>query len=132
MAMTNQRITMLRRRAALAGAVAAAVSVLLFAASARAALFQPGGFSVTTSTSQAGAHPDLTTSFAFVADSNGLVSEHQKDVVVDLPPGFVGQPAGVPACPLSIFSSNINTGNESCPAGTQIGTATLTATAVSG
>jgi hypothetical protein len=130
--MTTERIAMIQRWTGLMAALASTISVLLFAPAASATLLQPGGFAVTTTTSQAGAHPDITTSFSFVADSNGVVSEHQKDVVVDLPPGFVGEPTAVPGCPLATFNSNISTGNESCPAGTQVGTATLTATFVPG
>jgi hypothetical protein len=130
-------VTVLSRRvlraARLLAALAAGVVVLLcVVASAHGELLKPGSFSVTTTSNQAGAHPDITTSFAFVANGEGVVSEHQKDVVVDLPPGLIGEPAAVPQCALATFQSDIAGGNESCPADTIVGSATVVLTLIPG
>jgi hypothetical protein len=80
----------------------------------------PGGSTTTLSTSQAGAHPDLTTSIAFnTTDARGSLAGDPKDTTDDLPPGFAGDVADMPACSASSFL------REECPIGTQIGVITL-------
>jgi hypothetical protein len=78
---------------------------------------------------QAGAHPwGLTTKVEFATEEiesrNGSITEHllvptrdPKDVVVDLPPGLLGDPLAMPRCPLAV----LNAGTERCPPSTQIG-----------
>lgn len=105
---------------------AALVFLLLVAASARADLLEPGGFSVTTTSDQAGAHADITTKLAFVSDSSGVTSEDAKDIVVDLPVGFTGEPASLPRCSLPLFTQGIPLGSPGCPTDTQVGSVTLT------
>jgi hypothetical protein len=80
---------------------------------------------------QAGARPDsLTAAFEFEAESvyNSFQNTHElaptrdvKDVVVDLPPGLLGNPTAVPRCPLSQALGRI----KRCPAVTQVGVAAV-------
>ena len=80
---------------------------------------------------QAGGHPwGLTTTVEFVSEtipvSNGAdtsPTRDPKDIVVDLPPGLLGDPQAVPRCPLKLLLGG-GTG-ERCPADTQIGVARL-------
>ncbi len=82
---------------------------------------------------QAGDHPyETTVSFSLntsygsrnrdsFEDSGGLhgYAAHTKDVVVDVPPGFVGNPTVVERCP------QYDLANQACPPGSQIGIARL-------
>ncbi len=45
-----------------------------------------------------------------------------KDLVIDLPAGVVGNPAAVPKCPVHVFLSPASSGVSNCPQGSQIGT----------
>lgn len=84
--------------------------------------------SATTSTTQAGAHPDVTIDFnlktdpASEPDTNGNRQPYARlrSVKVDLPPGLVGNPNAVPKCTVEQFAS-FNTGGEGCPQDTQVG-----------
>ena len=105
----------------LAFAAALAVSV----APAGAAVIEPGQFEVTTTTNQAGAHPDVTANVEIKSDENGVVGEYAKDIVVDLPAGFTGYPAGIPRCSIQLFTASLM-GGVPCPANTQIGMEQLT------
>jgi hypothetical protein len=76
---------------------------------------------------QAGGHPDGLTyigEFASEEIENFKSSDHEiiptrdvKDVVVDLPPGVLGDPMAVPRCPLALALG----GEERCPGSTQVG-----------
>ena len=69
-----------------------------------------------TSSDQAGAHADLTTSFAFAPNEAGAVDGLLRNVEVVLPVGFAGYPAAVKTCtPLQLQL-------EECPVDSQIGT----------
>ncbi len=74
---------------------------------------------------QAGGHPyTLLTSLDFTT-AKGPGSEYftpgnTKDVVVDLPPGFVGDPQDTPKCPLSALLENSST--TTCPPASRVGT----------
>jgi hypothetical protein len=76
--------------------------------------------------SQAGGHPwAVTTTFEFASEEIETTSKQQliiptrdpKDVVVNLPPGLLGDPVAVPRCPLSTVLSAATR----CPPSTQIG-----------
>jgi hypothetical protein len=83
---------------------------------------EPGanGFDVTTSSDQAGAHADLTTSFAFEQDGAGGVAALLRNAEVVLPVGFAGYPADVKTCTPSQLQF------ELCPTDSQIGTIEVT------
>jgi hypothetical protein len=70
---------------------------------------------------QAGGRPwALTSRFEFETEEhNGrdVVTREPRDVVVNIPPGLLGDPMAVPRCPLTQVASS----SEQCPADTQIG-----------
>jgi hypothetical protein len=74
-----------------------------------------------TTATQAGSHPDSTTSFMFPYrfNSTGILGpvEDPKNVTVDLPPGLVGNPTAVPTC----SARDIELGPTSCPNTSQVG-----------
>jgi hypothetical protein len=77
---------------------------------------EPGSFTVVPSSTQAGAHADLTTSFAFQEDEAGSVEGLVRDAEVALPLGFAGYPPAVATCdPVQLQRGN-------CPVGSQVGT----------
>jgi hypothetical protein len=59
----------------------------------------PGSVVIASSSRQAGAHPDVTTSFGITTEGRGKSSGNLKDVHADLPPGLVGNTVGLPRCP---------------------------------
>jgi hypothetical protein len=86
----------------------------------------PGGLAVATSTSQAAAHPNVTTSF-FLNTINTLGGATQagpvappKDISFDLPPGLVGTTVGMARCTMAGVIEQSH-----CPADTMVGTATV-------
>jgi hypothetical protein len=84
---------------------------------ARAAFkVQPGSFAVSTSSNQAGAHADLTTSFGFAQNEQGGVGAVLRNVEVILPVGFAGYPTSVKTC------SPPQVELDECAADSQIGT----------
>ena len=135
-------------------AAAAVLSAALFGSSVSAASAAgfgvlPGaaGFDVTTTNAdgspdlQAGSHPfDFTTNINFktVENSNGLIvpAEDPRNVVVDLPPGLLGNPTAVPQCTLEQFTHESTAtdfatpyNSTECPASSAVGVARLEATA---
>jgi uncharacterized repeat protein (TIGR01451 family) len=81
----------------------------------------PGSATTVLSSTQAGAHADLTASVGFnTVDDTGTLAGAPKEVVVDLPRGFAGDLVDTPNCPLALFAL------QECPIGTQIGVTTLT------
>jgi hypothetical protein len=99
--------------AALAVALACACTVPV---AAQAFEIEPGSFKVTPSNDQAGAHADLTTSFAFTQDKEGGVGAVLRNGEVLLPVGFAGYPADVKTC------DPVQLQTELCPVDAQIGT----------
>ncbi len=80
-----------------------------------------GGSGTALSSVQAGAHPDLTTTFAVNTDTAaGATAGAVKDVTDDLPPGFAGDLVDTPACSAVDFLL------EECPVSTQVGVTTVT------
>ena len=100
------------------GLLAALVTVLAFlGASPASAAFSIAGFSTSTTTSVAGAHPDLSTdlSFSMTPSVPSLVEDNVRDVDVALPPGLVGDPTATPQCSQSDFTQ------AACPPASQVG-----------
>jgi hypothetical protein len=90
-------------RSHLLGVALIVIASLALATSARAAEFAvtPGSFTTVPSTFQAGAHPDVRTTFQLDKDANGKpIGGTPRNVIVDLPPGLVGAPSAVPTCPM--------------------------------
>jgi hypothetical protein len=72
--------------------------------------------------SQAGGHPwALTTAAEFEREltpgGHPVPTRDAKDIVVDIPPGLVGNPMALPRCPLAFLISP----GERCPSDTQLG-----------
>jgi hypothetical protein len=84
---------------------------------------------------QAGAHPDVTTSFSFETvtkqDATGtwyeVPRESVKNVTVDLPAGLVGSPARFAECSAFQLTANEQGLQPLCPVFSQIGTVTVCA-----
>ena len=72
-------------------------------------------FSTSSSTTQAGAHADLSTTFTMATDSLGNTVGELKDVTVGLPPGVIGNPQAMPQCTDKDFQA------FDCPADAQVG-----------
>jgi len=98
----------------------------LFVSGARAGFgVRPGSFSSSalngdgTFDTQAGSHPyAYNVSFAFNRDSEGKLEGKVHNIVVNLPPGLVGNPTAVARCPEGDFESGIL---SACPGDTQVG-----------
>lgn len=83
------------------------------------------------STTQAGAHPDFTTSFelktdpASPADSNGRHEPYARtrDITVSLPPGLIGNPNAVGQCTTLQLTTSFDEGG--CPLASQVGIAVI-------
>jgi hypothetical protein len=78
---------------------------------------------------QAGSHPyEATTSFAFNQAPAGQYPENTagnvKNVEVELPPGFIGNPQATPQCSEAMFNAVLSQ-EDPCPADTQVGTSTV-------
>jgi hypothetical protein len=99
----------------LLGLVAAAVTAAAFAAPAQASITIES-FETTSSTEQAGGHPDLTTSFT-LADPAG--SEIAKNVIFNAPQGLFGNPNALTRCTASDFAL------DECPVNSQAGIITV-------
>ena len=115
-----------RLRAKLLITLAACTLALALAAPGAQAEYAVSSFGVSTSLAgqpsrQAGAHADLRTRIVFATDPvTGATLGDTKDVRVDLPPGLVGNPLAVPACPSFLL---IRTFYSECPPSTMIGIA---------
>jgi hypothetical protein len=79
---------------------------------------------------QAGAHPDLTFRFAMPLDGANKPLEGVKDVDVDLPKGFIGNPTAAAECPSELLADEDNFPN--CTPATQVGYAELSLRSVGG
>jgi uncharacterized repeat protein (TIGR01451 family) len=80
----------------------------------------PGGETTALSSSQAGAHPDITTSIAFnTVNYKGSLAQEPKDLITEEPPGFAGDLVDTPACAPAQFQ------RTECPIGTQVGVTTI-------
>jgi hypothetical protein len=117
---------MVRKRKHFTAAFAAlslALAWLVVVPAANAAFgIVPGSLGATLSTTQAGAHPDLTTTFMMntrVEDGLLAVDDNVKDVKVDLPAGVSGAATATPRCAAREFFGS------GCPASAQVGVATV-------
>lgn len=106
--------------------LAALLCLTLSPAIARADFgFVPGSFRAVaenedgTIAQRAGSHPySYSVSFAFNVDSEGDVEGGEpRDIIVELPPGFVGNPQAVPRCTRHLFEGVF----PKCPLNTQVG-----------
>jgi hypothetical protein len=96
------------------------VVALVVAASARAdgIAITPGSFATTLSTYQAGAHPDLVTTFGLDhGSSNAPLGGTPRDIAVALPPGLVGAANATPTCPMGTVANPL----KACPIEAAVG-----------
>jgi len=129
MEQTDRRSRLGRVRGWLAALCVALLAPLVAAGAAQANEFgiRPGSFRVEVSETQAGGHPDITTTFQFEGEevpplfptfpTTWRPFRNVKDMVVDVPPGLIGNPQRMPQCAPVQFPS--------CPPETQVGTATI-------
>ncbi len=87
-----------------------------FVSAAAAFEVEPGSFTFTASSDQAGAHADLTESFALAQKAGGGVGALMRGAEVVVPLGFAGYPSHVKTC----ASFQLVLGE--CPSDAQIGT----------
>src|SRR5262245_27072545 len=92
-------------------------ALALFAAAPAQAEIDIEAFTTTSSTPQAGGHPDLTTSFTL--ESQGGGSEVAKNVVFEAPQGVFGNPNALTRCTASDFAL------DECPVNSQAGIITI-------
>jgi hypothetical protein len=85
----------------------------------------PGSFHFTTSSDQAGAHGDWTTSFEFAPAGGGATYNDVREVIVKVPAGFDASDTAVPTCTQSQLLAPNPTSSSGelpdCPLDTQIG-----------
>jgi hypothetical protein len=87
-------------------AIAALIVGVLFAAPALAgAQFGVSSFSTTSSSAQAGGHPDLTAGFRLNTDPVGNPIDQLKNATVVLPPGVLGDAQAFERCSIKNFES---------------------------
>jgi hypothetical protein len=121
----------LRHTRASLASIAAVLALAMAAAPAAQAAFSDYGFasaSASESSSQAGAHPDVSLAFelktdpASETDPTGLKEPYArtKDLTVELPPGLIGNPNSVPQCTTPQFVT-FTLGGQGCPQDSQVG-----------
>ena len=87
----------------------------------------PGSTATALSSTQAGAHPDLTVSLGFNKIEHGLLAGDPKETVAELPPGFAGDLADTPKCPIGDFSKMEDIFEvQGCSLSSQVGVVALT------
>ena len=105
-------------------------TALLIAALGSAAQADPSEYgiaslSATQSTNQAGAHPDLTISFALKTEAGtGLLPATTEEVVIDLPPGLAAFPGAVAECDTAqLMETDVDDPSNAtgCPQESQVG-----------
>lgn len=122
----TKRMRMRRAVWALCALSAALVVLASVTAPARADFgFAPGSTAVALSTQQAGAHPDITTSFKVNRLGNGVDGDVHS-FRVSLPPGIIGAVRDLPTC--TEDQLQLATG---CPVEAQVGVVELTVVIVS-
>lgn len=100
--------------------------VLAVAPTAAQADFGVASFATTVSTSQAGAHPDFSTSFTLNTEALGNPIGQIRDATTTLPPGLVGNPQATERCSIQ----NLET--FACPRASQVGVISLAVVACQG
>lgn len=108
-----------RSRRSWLGVLCAAAALAAFAPAAHAD-FGIETFTTTVTSNQAGGHPDLSTVVNYRLLGDGTPDGRNKDLTVDLPPGFLGNPQAVPTCPMSVLLTT-----SRCNPDSQVGVLTL-------
>lgn len=127
--MTVEMKSMMRRAAQMGVLLVAAMATVAVTASTASGAFSIAGFTVSETSSIAGAHPDLTTTLTFATSSSPPpfhTDGNVRDITVDLPPGLIGDPTVLPKCAQVEFI------NGDCPAASQVGAVTTDVVSPSG
>jgi hypothetical protein len=100
--------------------LAAMAALLVLCAPAQAGFgLQPDNFTMSSGSATAGGHGDVVTHFAMnLADPTTPDGGTLKDLVIDLPPGLVGNARAMPRCPIAKVRS---TPPDACPMSTAVG-----------
>jgi hypothetical protein len=116
------RLTARRRRLAPLLLAAAALAIGALATPTARAESPIYGFEVSTSTTQAGGHPDIRT-LVWMGNRNtqhipapSCDCQDPKDITVEMPTGVIGNPNAVPRCSATDFANLV------CPPEAQVGT----------
>jgi hypothetical protein len=80
--------------------------------------------SVSLSSNQAGAHPDITVGFSLSEKGEGSPYALTRDIAAKLPPGMIGNPQGFPSC--STLQLGSEPGESECPQESQVGVTRIT------
>jgi hypothetical protein len=96
----------------------AALAVVALGVGSARADFGVSSFTTATSSTQAGAHPDVAISFQF----NTNVDADVKDIIVKLPPGLAGDPHAAATCSPAELASG-----GGCPPSSEVGEALIVA-----
>lgn len=87
----------------------------------------PGSVMAAVSSSQAGAHANVTTQFALSNSSSKTATKFPRDVRFDLPPGLVGSAKSMPQCEMHRVTIMLQESpSEYCPRDTMVGMAAIT------
>lgn len=97
-----------------------AVAALLVLASTASALTVTS-FTTSSSTTVAGSHPDVNTTFTLEADGTGLPTASLRNIHIQMPAGLIGDPMAVPQCSRAQWTAS------QCPPKSQVGAGTFTA-----
>jgi hypothetical protein len=117
-----------RHRAAVASAlIGIALSAVAAPARADYSDYAIASAGASLSSTQAGAHTDLTTAFTIATDPASETDSHgykapyarTKDLIVNLPPGLIGNPNSTPQCTAAQFATAFSGGG--CPNASQVG-----------
>jgi hypothetical protein len=104
--------------------LAVGLALLAFAAPASAE-FSITNFNVESTSSLAGAHPDVTTDVVFgteTSKSKWTLDGNVRELFIETPPGMVGDPSATAKC------TQLQYATGTCPATAEVGTALLTLT----
>lgn len=108
---------------------------ILLAGLALAATLAPGAvadpseygiktFTASQTTSQAGAHPDLSLDFELQTEAGGQLPATTRDIAIELPPGLLGNPNAVPKCTAAqLMTTDVEDKSNAsgCPQAAQVG-----------
>jgi hypothetical protein len=115
----------LRRIASLVIASLALVGVSATPASAAGEEFDKFGIAsvfASVSNEQAGAHADMTIGVTLTTEGDAPYAR-VRDIEIDLPPGFIGNPQALPRCTAEQLGDNHE--KSACPFDTQVGTTVI-------